>query len=178
MDRLAPLKVVVVPKWTHRWLLLNGLGLEDISNYPKLRERLAVNDIVDLVSANSIVRVEDTMIATQSDPFHTEGLDPLQLADLRNSVLPESGVESSASYLRDKLNQLCADGDRYEILKSQHTIYVVVDEGFLQRMTIASARLKFVRDFLKECYSMASVDYVNCSVPLFKVYVNLISQKA
>lgn len=178
MDRIEQLRVTVIPRWTYQAMLLNGLALSDVHDYGKMRKALALNDIEDLVVSNQIVNIGGRPIATAMHPFDTDKITPEQNLELQNSVLPKLGVESSACYAREKLTGLSPDFDQYKIEKSNHTLYVVVPEGFIGALETNVFQLKFIREFLKQCYSMASVSYVDNNVPLFKVYVNLISQKA
>lgn len=178
MDRLAPLQTVVIPRWAHQALIANEMAVTDIHNYSKLRQALAVNDIVDIVLSNRLARIDGMTVATQDHPFGMEELAPRDLEELTHSVLLPAGVESSAAYVRGKLTGLSPQGDRYSFDKATNTVYVVIGEGFLAQVDDAEFKLNFVRDYLKQCYSMASVTYVNSHVPLFRTYVKALSRQA
>lgn len=178
MDRIEQLNVVVIPRWTYQAMLLNGVALSEVHDYGKMRKVLALNDIEDLVTSNQIANIGGHRIATSTGPFDIQKMTPEQTLEFQNSVLPKTGVESSASYAREKLTGLHPDFDQYKIEKSNNTLYVIAPEGFVGGLETDGFRLKFIREFLKQCYSMASVSFVNSNVPLFKVYVKLLSQKA
>lgn len=59
----------------------------------------------------------------------------------------------------------------YRVVPYQSSIYIVVEEGFLEQMENKVSKLKFISDVLKTAYGMMPINTVNCC-QWYDIYLN------
>lgn len=81
----------------------------------------------------------------------------------------EKGVEGCSDYYCEEtlagglISKCEKDALTYRVVAYQSSIYIVVEEGFLEQMEDKTSKLKFISDILKAAYAVMPINTVNQS---------------
>jgi hypothetical protein len=176
MQTLSPLKIVVVPAWTYRALLRNKLNNIELLNYQKIRSVLSLDDIAEWFYLNDRFNINKSKLSNTTIESMMSNLSPDAQREITNSVLTLSGSEeiaSSANYklatTKENIGNIVSN-KTFQFIRIENILFVILCEGFAITLSDSSSKEEFIRDYLKECYAMASVSEVS-SLDIFDLYL-------
>lgn len=180
MQTIYPMQIVVVPGWIQRALIRHKLQMTEILSYKKVRSILSLDDMTQWFYMNDSLKINDcrlsnVMIETLWSDFDQSGKD-----ELYKSILPIAQTEQTGKDVMVVLNQPQSGSTNplteqpFQFVRIEHILYIVLSEGFMASMLDDASKKDFVKNYLKECYAMASVAEVS-KLDMFKLYLQHIA---
>lgn len=155
------LNITVIPGQIYRSLLSNRLLLPDLSNYSKIKDYIAFQDLLNWKLWSDSFKIDDVRVATY-DRF-TDQFDNMDvnIVDMLNSA-------KSSNYIT------AFDYGGYEqpytFQPFNNRLYVITGSGMRDFLKSQENQLQFTKDCLKECYRLESEERVS-HLDLFSLYV-------
>lgn len=174
------LRTVLIPSWIHRGILQHNVSMTELSNYEKLRKTISVEDLAQWFYLNNNFKLDCGYLSDRVlESFFSEA-SPTERNEIYNSVVPLSGSEAIASSVTTRLSERGAfnsmDRD-YDFAVVNNTIFVIVNEGFLDITKDQNKVLDFLRSYMKKCYSMTSISDVS-KMAVYNTYLNHLAKQA
>lgn len=174
------------------------LSIEKLADYSSLRRYLSLEDMafqlamwrlvsnkLDICLDNfALYRIAtDGELVEYNNSIQPFSLDPLLIKQveyfLKPSLLSEksSEIDSIYSYPGSFLNKEDSDDIKvpYRVVTFGTSLYILVEEGFLDHLSDKLNVLKFYTEVLKAAYSVATINDVNQS-PWFEQYLKALSE--
>ena len=171
ISRLSPIKIIVLPDWIHRSLIINNLDLQALTEYDKIKSIMSLYDMAGWLYLNAKYQLDKSYLSSTNAEFTFKDLTLEQKLELEKSVLPLSGTEDIAKSMLERLtSEGHIDNKCYNFITTADTIFVIVFPGFINTMSDSNKKLEFIRDYLKECYKIMPISVVS-SVSLFSLYI-------
>lgn len=174
-SQLESLRIFVIPGWTFKNIAKNKLDIIDIANYSKLRKVLSIDDLAEFSYVNDLP-VSGINLSTDGtySLFNPNGMTEAESVEYKNSILPLSGTLEIAGNANARLKAVnyIAEVD-YRFIRADNILYVILNEGFLSKVSDNNFLLEFVKGYLKECYKVASIVDVS-KLAIFSLYTKLL----
>lgn len=179
--RPNPIQVVPVPDWIVRALYRNGLSLSDLSDYSRVSGILSVNDMAEWLCFYSRAKVQGVSLLWP-DCIFEDCFDSLRTNQKEQQLFKEAKlreIDPSVSVSVKTRLERGADPtpteSSYRFMISGHRIYVSFAEGGAPWKIDEAEAFKFFKNYLKQCYVLASVEEVAvCEV--FRKYTQYLSR--
>lgn len=170
-NSLTPMKIFVVPGWIYRSVLRNKLNTIDMLDYTKVRSVLSLNDMAEWFYMNDRFQIDGCLLSSAFLDLHWHSFTEAQRAEVKNSVLPLSGSEEVADSAKAKLTGSYPMSEvAYQFITIDNILYILLNEGFMSAISKPDYKSEFVKNYLKECYAMASVSDVS-RLSIFDLYM-------
>lgn len=163
----------VIPGWVYKTLSRNNLNNIDILEYSVIRQYMSIDDLAELIYLNNKFNINQSYLSNgiYSDSF--KNLTQEQLTELTRSVFPLSDTDEIANNLKAKLeSEPNTDTETYQFISALDATYTVLHEGFLIKIKDPAFRIKFIKEYLQECYKVKSIPTVS-STSMFKLYLKI-----
>jgi hypothetical protein len=168
---LEQMKIFVIPDWIYRNVIRNKLNIIDIADYSKIRSIFSIDDMAEWFYLNDKLKIDDIRISNEWLDCFWHSISPSQLTEVRNSVLPLSGSEEIAHSAKLRLTKDSnLSKSTYKFIVINNILYIILSEGFITHIQNPANKLDFVKNYLKECYAMASVSEV-AKLSIFDLYL-------
>lgn len=180
MQRLIPMKIIVVPGWIQRALIRNKLQMPEILNFAKVRPVLSLDDMTQWFYMNDSLKLDNCRLSNTMIESMWSNCDQAGKDELYRSVLPLATSAQVAKEVTDTLNVKSDSSTNpvtvqpFQFVRIEHILYIVLSEGFMASMLDEDSKKDFVKKYLKECYAMASVSEVS-KLDMFKLYLQHIA---
>ncbi len=174
-NNLEPMKVFIVPGAIVRSLHRNKLNIIDLLDYSKIRAILSIDDMAEWFYLNDKFTIDGKQISSAWLDFQFHSITQAERAEIQISVLPLSGSEEIAHSANTKLSGLVPESTSvYQFIPINNLLYIVLSEGFITHVQDRKNKTDFVKQYLKECYAMASVSDVS-KLSIFDLYLKAIA---
>lgn len=181
---IRPIKIILIPGWVYRATLNNKLNITDLSDYNKMRDVLSANDIAEYASLNYMdIFATNNQINLPTDRgmglFHqSDNVTEERASEIRTTILPLSGHKETYDNVKLKLSMPRYSTEvEYRFICTNDTIYIILSEGVLSVLVTDEQKLTFIKEYLRNCYSMMPIVTVS-NLPIFKHYINLLAKTA
>ena len=172
---LEAMKTFIVPDWIVRALHRNKLNIIDLLDYSKVRAILSIDDMAEWFYLNDKFTIEGRRMSNEYLDAAFHSVTQAQKAEIRVSVLPLSGSEEIALSANTKLSgQVPESASVYKFIPINNVLYIILSEGFITHLQVRANKDEFVKNYLKECYAMASVSDVS-QHSIFDLYLKAIA---
>ena len=149
------------------------LSLEDIAHLEIYAERFTLSTSVDIGWLDSVIEARratgaDARLTSKEASELSSTIDVLmqdqhvvEEAMGRLKALPKNSSDCFSVGLGfpDKVND--EEVPPYKVVTLQHSLYIIVEEGFLSRIGGKAARLAFLTQVLKAAYSISTIKVVH-----------------
>lgn len=172
-NTLDKINIFIIPGWIYRSLLRNKLNTVDVADYAKMRKILSTSDLAEWVYVNNALKIEQCFISGRSLEYSFNALTQDNWREITNSVLPLSKTEEIALSTTGKLNSTISysmSESAYQFINIGSAVYLILNEGFLSDITKPGFKLEFVKDYLKQCYAIASINDVS-QLDMYQLYL-------
>lgn len=137
-----------------------------------MRKILSIDDLAEWEYLNYQFKLNGCHLSNIFLDSIFENLTQEERTEFKNSVQPLSGTENIAQAVTAKLNTYGVDNSTfYDFIVSNNTICIIINEGFLTHISKTNEELDFIKNYLKQCYSMAPLADVS-KLEIFKLYIN------
>ena len=174
------LKTVLIPEWIHRGLLQNNASMTELCRYSKVRQIISIEALAEWYYINDRLKLDGNTLSSCDLSSLFSDISPAERQEITHSVVPLSGSEATASSVTTRLSHRGAyntmDRD-YDFAVVNNTIFVIINEGFLSTSEDPKKFLDFLRQYLKTCYSMTSINDVS-TMAAYNTYLKHLAKQA
>lgn len=174
------LQTVLIPEWIRRGILQNNVSMTELSNYSKIRKTISMEDLAQWFYLNNNFKMNCGYLSDRNLESFFSDVSPAERNEIFNSVVPLSGSEAIASSVITRLSQrgMYNPMERdYDFAVVNNTIFVIINEGFLEITKEPNKVLDFLRNYMKKCYSMTSINDVS-KMAVYNTYLNHLAKQA
>jgi len=166
--------IYVVPGWVYRSLLRNKLNIIGKMDYNQVRKVLSIDDLAQWSYVNHSLAINKVSIGQSHLLNLFNQLSEEQSIEYKSSIDTIANLPDTQQSVLERLRTTNAFIEtEYEIISNQNFILVVVNEGFLTKITDEEYLMTFVKKYLESCYAMMPIVDVSYT-SMFGLYVDLI----
>lgn len=181
-ENLEPMHVIPVPDWIVRALYRHGLSLMDLSDYTRVSGVLSANDMAEWLEFYMEAKVQGVPLCWPElafeDCFDSKCAGVTEAQHFKNAKMlyihPDIKASVKARLERAPLNP-DIKSDPYRFMISGRRIYVSFKEGCAPWTINDADAFEFFKNYLRQCYVVASVEEVATS-SVFKKYTQYLSR--